>query len=248
MLFLKRILKEPAESGRTTVRKERRSDRRLAVGEQFPLKAVLSFDRRGGSVAPMSQRGWDWPGRLLNCSEVGARILLGPGALAAQGDFCELQLDLEGFKLAVPSRITNIRVERDGIHFGLKHDIGSAVVANAYRQLLEIVALGATLRLQSRTAKPDGSGLLVEQYGGDCQSRLKIWREKSGRKVTAFEFLLKDCLVRAAHGQPVEYLTNARHATPAKAEEIKRLLGWVVPNLAPAVPDDVRDFLRHYAG
>jgi hypothetical protein len=248
MLFFKRILQEPAESGRAIVRKERRSDRRLAIGLEFPLHAVLCFDRHGGTVAPMSPRGWDWPGRLLNCSEVGARILLGPGALAAHGDFCDLRLDLEGFRLTVPTRITNTRVERDGIHFGLKHDIERAAVAIAYRQLLEIVALGATLKLHSRTTKPDDSGYLMEQYAGGRQSRLTVWREKSDRKVTAFEFLLKDCLVRAAKGQPVEYLTNARPATPAKTVEIKRLFGWVMPNLAPTVPDDVRDFLRSYVG
>jgi len=249
MLFFKRILKEPAaEAGRAVVRKERRSDRRLPIGPQFPLQAVLSFDRRGGSLAPMSAPGWDWPGQLINCSEVGARIRLGAGALASRGDFCELQLDLEGFELTLPCRITNTRVERDGIHFGLKHDIERAAVAVTYRQLLEIVALGATLKLESRAVKPDGSGLLVEQYGGDCQSRLKIWREISDRKVTAFEFLLKDCLVRAVKGQPAEYLTDARQATPAKAVEIKRLFNWVLPNLAPTVPEDVREFLRQYAG
>jgi len=48
-------------------------------------------------------------------------------------------------------------------------------------------------------------------------------------------------------GWPAEYLTDARAATPAKAVEIKRLFNWVLPNLAPTVPDDVRDFLRHYA-
>jgi hypothetical protein len=247
MLFFKRILKEPAaEAGHAVVRKERRSDRRLAIGPQFPLEAVLSFDRRGGSVAPMSVRGWDWAGRLLDCSEVGARILLGPGALAGRGDFCELQLDLEGFKLEVPCRITNTRVERDGIHFGLKHDLADEATRNAYRQLLEIVALGAALKLQSRTVKPDSSGFLVEEYASDWQSCLKIWREVSDRKVTAFEFLLKDCLVRALRGQPAEYLMDASAATLAKVTEIRRLFGWVLPNLAPIVPDDVRDFLRQH--
>ena len=253
MAFFTRILQEPADvAGRAIVRKERRDVRRLAIDPEFPLKAVLSFDRHGGTVAPMGNpQGWDWPGRLINCSEVGARIRLGPAALAVRGDFCELRLSLEGFALSLPTRITNVRVERDGVYFGLKHGLDDEATRSAHRQLFEVVALGATLRPQSRKSKPDDSGYLVEPYAGD-DSRLTVWREPSDRKVAAFEFLLKDCLVRAARGRAVEYRSgsdaaNASQATPAMAEEIRRLFGWVLTNLAPAVPVDVRDFLRQSA-
>jgi len=252
MLFFKRILKEPA---RETVRKERRGARRLALNPEFPLKAVLSFDRRGGTVAPMSLAGGtDWPGRLLDCSEVGARIRLGPGALACRGDICELRLSLDGFKLTVPCRVTNLRVESDGIHFGLQHELANEAVRTAYRQLLEVVALGATLKLSSRKTRRDDSGYLMEEYlAGDGVSRLTVWREPADRKVSAFAFRLKECQVRAARGRPAEYLSGAnaataRPATPAQAGEIQRLFAWVASNLAAAVPEDARDFLRQHAG
>lgn len=252
MLFFKRILKEP-EAGSAIVRKERRSDQRLAINPEFPLKAALDFGGRGNTRPPMSeaQGGWNWKGRLINCSALGGRIQLGAAALAARGDICELSLSLENFKLMVPCRITNVRVERDGIHFGLQHVINDEGTRNAYRQFLEIVALGATLKPQFKKTKPDDSGYLVEQYVGGRQSRLTLWRNQSDGKVSAFEFLLKDCLVRAARGRLVEYLSGsdadaARPATPAKALEIQRLFNWVVPNLAATVPDDVRNFLRHY--
>jgi hypothetical protein len=245
MLFFKRILKEP-EAGRKVVRKERRGARRLPISAEFPLHAVLGFDRRGGTIAPMSTPGGvAWKGRLLDVSDVGARILLPPAALASRGDSCELRLGLGGFTLNVPCEVTNLRVEGDGVHFGLRHDLSNGDVQDGYRQLLEVVAFGATLRPQKKPAG-ETSGYLVEPYAGDG-SRLSVWREKTTRKVSAFEFELDDCLVRATKGRAAEHLIGGRPATPAKAVEIQRLFAWVVPNLAPVVPDDVRGLLRQYA-
>jgi hypothetical protein len=244
MLFFKRILKEP-EAGRKVAPRERRVSRRLPVGADFPVHAVLGFDRRGGTVAPIGVKGVAWKGRLLDVSDVGARMLLPQVALASHGDICELRLGLGGFKLTVPSEVTNLRVEGDGAHFGLRHDLTNEEVRDGYRQLLEVIAFGATLRLQKKSTSDD-SGYLVEQYAGDG-SRLTVWREKTARKVSAFEFQLEDCLVRAAKGRAAEHLAGGRAATPAKAVEIQRLFAWVVPNLAAAVPDDVRGFLRRQA-
>ena len=99
MLFFKRILKEPETH--VVVRKERRGLSRLPIHADFPLKAALGFDRRGGTVAPMGQPGGpEWKGRLRDCSEFGARIVLGPSALASRGDSCELRLSLNGFSVA----------------------------------------------------------------------------------------------------------------------------------------------------
>ena len=247
MQFFKRILKAPEPEVKGIAREERRSAQRLAINPKFPLKTALSF-----TDGDDTRQRRDWKGRLINCSAVGARIQLGPAALAVRGDYCDLKLSLEGFKLVVPCHITNIRVERDGIHFGLKHDIDDAATQNAYRQFLEIVALGATLKPKFKLSKPDESGYLVEQYAGDSQSRLRVWRDRADRKVAAFEFLLKDCLVRGAREQAVEHLdgtaTGAQPAAPNKAAEIQRLYQWVVPNLAPAVPADVREFLQYFAG
>jgi hypothetical protein len=245
MLFFKRILKEP-EAGRKVARKERRGARRLPIGAEFPLHTVLGFDRRGGTIAPMSTPGGvAWKGRLLDVSEVGARILLPPAALASRGDSCELRLGLGGFMLTVPCEVTNLRVEGDGVHFGLRHDLANEDVRDGYRQLLEVVAFGATLRLQKKPAE-DASGYLMEQYAGDG-SRLAVWREKTTRTVSAFEFQLEDCLVRATKSRAAEHLIGGKTATPAKALEIQRLFAWVVRNLAPAVPDDVRGFLCRHA-
>ncbi len=246
MQFFKRILKAPEPEVKGIAREERRSAQRLVINPEFPLKTTLSF-----TDGDDTRQRRDWKGRLINCSAVGARIQLGPAALAVRGDYCDLKLSLEGFKLVLPCHITNIRVERDGIHFGLKHDIDNAVTQNAYRQLLEIVALGATLKPKFKNPKPDESGFLVEQYASNWQSRLTVWRDKSDKEMTAFEFLLKDCLVRAAREQGLQYLNGtdaatARPATEVKAAEIHRLFRWVTANLPASVPADVREFLQYF--
>ena len=250
MQFFKRILKPPAEKVVETTRVERRSGKRIVINPQFPLRAILSFvgSDMNGNLMASKRTSWNWKGRLVDFSEAGARMQLAPSILAVSGDFCDLKLNLEGFALVVPCHITNMRVERDGVFFGLKHDITDDVTQNAYRQLLEIVSLGATLKLQFKKPQPDDSGYLVEQYASDQPSRLRVWRHQANQAVTAFEFLLKDCLVRAAVGHQMQYLAGcdpavARLASSTKSTEIHRLFHWVVPNLAPAVPKDVREFL-----
>lgn len=257
MHFFKRILKEPEPDPevKEVVREERRSKQRFALGPKFPLKTVLNLDAREKSGAPMghSRHGWNWKGRLLDCSELGARMQFNAAFNAAKGDAGGLHLELEGFELLLPCRISNLKEEGGGIIFGLKYEITDPAIANAYRQLLEIVALGATLKPHSRKTKPDESGYIVEQYASDWQSRLTVWRDPADKEMTAFEFLLKDCLVRGAQEQELQYLdgtdaATARPASDVKAAEIHRLFRWVTPNLPPAVPADVREFLQYFAG
>lgn len=251
MLFFKRILKEPEPAAPEVVREERRSQQRFALGPKFPLKAVLNLDQRDRSGAPMthSRHGWNWRGRLLDCSEAGARMHFNAAFNVTSGAAGGLHLDLEGFELFLPCHIRNIKEEGGGIIFGLKHDFPDAAVESSYRQLLEIIALGATLKPHSKKTKPDESGYLVEVYASDRPARLIVWRDKSDSAMAAFEFLLKDSLVRGAREQELEYVTAAdsRQAPAAKAAEIHRLFRWVTANLPPSVPADVREFLEYFA-
>jgi hypothetical protein len=259
MLFFKRILKEPepvvvANAAPPVPLVERRSVKRYAVNPQFPLKAVLSFVGRDDTGTPMSnsRHGWNWKGRLIDCSEQGARIQMGPTLSVAARDLCDLILTVDDFQLTVPCHIANIREHDGGMMFGLKHDITDVTTLTAYGQLLEVLALGSTLRQKSKTTKPDESGYLVERYVSDRPARLTIWRHPADASVSAFEFQLKDNLVRAAAGHGMQFLTGdgagARPATAARSLEIQRLFNWVLPNLATAVPEDVRKFLKHYVG
>ena len=254
MTFFKRILKEPEPAEVATPRIERRSVPRFTVSPQFPLKAVLSFIPRDESGAPMgnSRHGWNWKGRLIECSEVGARMQLGPGIRAATAENCDLKLSVQAHEISVPCHVANVTEQPEGVVLGLVHDLTDAAVRRDYLQLLEVVALGSTLTLQPKATQPDASGYLVEVYAGTRPSRLTIWRHPADQSVAAFEFQLQENMVRAAAGQGAEFLsdlagTGSRPASNEQCVEIGRLFTWVVPNLGPAVPEDVRAFLRHYA-
>jgi hypothetical protein len=254
MLFFKRILKEPAPppvaAGKVPA-VERRRMRRYVVNPQFPLKAVLSSSGRGDTASPTGQPKptWKWEGRLINCSTAGARIQMSPANKVGARDLCSLRLMVEEFQLTIPCHISNITEEKEGVVFGLVHDITEEGTRKAYGQLLEVLALGSTLKLQIKSSEPDATGYLVEHYSSDRPARLTVWRLPAGGGVVAFEFLLKDSLVRVVAGQEVEYrdASDGRKAPPARALEIKRLFHWVVPNVAESVPEEVRRILKHHA-
>lgn len=233
---------------------ERRGDERFPVHPEFPLKAVLSFIGRDDTGVPMSdsRHNWSWKGRLIEFSAAGASVQMKPGVRAVEGDDCDLMLTVEDLEVTVSSRISNIRDEPEGPVFGLQHAIDDEAVWTAYRKLLEVVSLGASLAPHFRLTEPDDSGFLPEQYAGEWGSRLTVWRQPADESVVAFEMQLNDGVVRAAAGQGVEYLaclsaTESRPASDIEEGRLRRLFQWVVPNLGTGVPDDVREFLKLYA-
>lgn len=245
----------PAEAaaGPVAPAEERRRHARFAINPDFPLKAVLSYVGRDDEGRPLSasRSGWHWKGRLIDCSEAGARIQLGPGLRAVIGENCDLRLNVQEFELVVPCHVTHIRETPEGTVFGVRHDITDETLRRDYHQFVEVMALASTLRLRTRTPKPDDTGYLVERYASSRPSCLTVWRRPEGGEVAAFEFILKDNLVRAAAGHGLEYFagdgTGSRAATAVRCLEIHRLFQWVVPNLPAAVPADVRAFLANYA-
>jgi hypothetical protein len=254
MLFFKRILKEPELAATAAPVVERRSEQRFKVSQDFPLKAVLSFIGRDESGAPLSntRHGWNWKGRLLDCSEEGARIQMGPAVKLQDGEPCDLKLSVQDYEITVPCHVTNLGETPEGVVLGLKHVTGDVATCEGYRQLLDVVALGSTLKLERQAKQPDAAGYLVEIYASTRPSRLTVWRHPADESVMAFEFVLKDNMVRAAAGQRVEYLsdldgTGSRPASTEKCLEIGRLFQWVVPNLPADMPEEVRGFLKHYA-
>lgn len=260
MAFFQRILQEPtsvppAVGGPAGVLPaiERRRAPRFPVSPAFPLRVVLNYIGRDDTGAPMSEsrHGWHWKGRLLDCSELGARMQLGPGHRAILGESCDLRLSIQDFEVVVPCAVTHLRANAEGVVFGLRHELAEGAAARDYRQLVEVIALGATLRLRTRTPRPDESGYLVERYASARPAALTVWRNPRDGSVSAFEFILKDCMVRVALGQGAEYFSGdesgAHRASAARCAEIHRLFQWVVANLSDAVPDDVREFLRYHA-
>ncbi len=253
MLFFKRILDVRTHSSGSA---NRRAASRFAVNPGFPVVAVLNIagrDEFGRSLSKSKRgTGWDSPVQLINLSTTGARLQVPLAVKAQRDDFCRLQLDVQGYQLVVPARIAHV-AEESGHHvFGLVLDLGAANTSAGYRQLIDLVALGSSLIL-TKSPQLDGTGYNLEEYTGEPASRLSLWRSLASGEVIAFEFQLKDCLVRGHDGSTsVECFTGtsaktAQPATPGQGEEIKRLFQWVVLNLAPAVPADVQEFLRQHA-
>lgn len=248
MTLFTSILQGPGSS-----QPERRLLQRFPINPAFPLTAALSCVGRDEAGAPMSasRHGWNWKGRLLDCSYTGARFQVGPGLRAVIDESCDLKLSVQEFQLVVPCHVKNIQEQDDGAVFGLEHDTMKDMTLAAYGQLVEVLALGATLKPRTKEPVPDSTGYLVEQFANDRPARLTVWREKTSRGVVAFEFLLKEHIVQAASGQPMEYLmgtevTGAEPVTALKAMEIHRLYTWVLPNLPADVPEDVKAFLQRY--
>ena len=95
------------------------------------------------------------------------------------GEPCDLKLGVQDFELTVPCHVANITAQDDGMIFGLKHDFTDEGAQAAYRQLIEVLALGSTLKERRKKSRPDESGYLAEQFANDRPARLTIWREQS---------------------------------------------------------------------
>lgn len=252
MLFFKRILdvrKSP------TISTERRVAARFAVSRRFPLQTVLNIsgrDEHGQLLKPKAGEGWDWPGRLVDLSITGARVQVPLTIIVQREDQGRLLLDMQGHKLEIACRIAHVSERREYALFGLELDLRAAGTHAAYSQLLDLVALGASLKL-TRPAARDRSGYLLEQYTGAPASRLSVWRLRTDKSIAAFEFQLKDCFVRGvADNDDLECfagsdVTKGRAVAPSQAEEIRRLYQWVVLNLNSTVPAEVRAFLLKHA-
>ncbi len=248
MLFFKRILSTRKAEPAT----DRRGTARYTLQAGFPLKTMIGVAGRDELGQVTGGRIIDWTGRLINLSGSGAQVQMPRTIIAERGDSCRLKLDMQGYVLTVPGSIAHVAERRDSLVFGLALDLAASSTAAAYRQLVEIVALGSTLK-QTKPLQPDDSGYLVEQFEGEPLSRLIIWRQMVGREIAAFEFRLKECVVRGLAGcDAVECFAgpearSASSATGVKRDEIHRLYQWVVLNLAPELPEDVRGFLRSHA-
>jgi hypothetical protein len=252
MFFFKNHHNDSELLARGGAQAEKRGKPRYTVSPEFRLNASLMIEP--GDIAPAAdegsgpQQGWSGKCRLLDCSEQGVRVQLEPSHKIPAGELRGLRLKVEEFDLNVPCRIANISEPAGGVIFGLMLDLENEATFEAYWQLLEAVVLGLSLKPHSKSAKPDDSGYLVEHYASHRPARLSIWRHPVDQSIAAFEFRLKRHLVRAVAGNHLECLHEPgnRPVSSVKREELQLLFSWMVSNLAPTMPQDVRELLLHY--
>ncbi len=252
MLFFKRILKAAIKPSAS---QEKRRSNRYAINPAFPLRSILSLtgrDNFGNALKASDNKGWDWKGQLINFSSTGARMELPPAALAAKGDDCNLKLILDRFQLIIPCRVAHVKEHRDYAVFGLELNLTQSETRLAYRQLVELVALGSSLKLV-KNDRTDESHYLVEQYGGKEGARLTIWRDPDQQRCAAFELKVKEYYIRGtAKNKKLQFFTTGeskvmRPLVASNSIEMTRLFQWIIPNLTDAVPADVQDFLKLHA-
>ncbi len=252
MLFFKRILQ--VATGNKASREKRRTNR-YDLNPAFLLRAVLCLtgrDNFGNSLRTSDNKGWDWKGQLVNFSSTGVRMALPPAALAAKGDDCLLKLSLDRYQLVIPCRVMHLKEHRDHMIFGLELNLTDSQTRQAYRQLVDLVALGSSLKLMKNN-RPDDTGYLVEQYGSKEDALLTIWRDAGLQMVAAFELRVKEYYIRGtSKNRKLNFLVADEYKVlkpvpVAMNPEMQRLFQWIIPNLTEAVPADVQEFLKLHA-
>lgn len=254
MLIFKRILNFKEEAVQAS---EQRQTIRYAVGPTFPFKTVLTLQAHDsdGHLVATDTTGRDWAGRLVNLSSTGASIQIHHAAAGARGEACYLRFSLDSYHLQLAGTIAHFRVYRDYALCGLQFAFPDFPTQKAYLQLLEPVAIGASLTpVDPKKIKQTTPDLHMEQFTGDSSALLTIWRSGAGGPLHSFDFRMNNYGVRWGTGMTeldTYGLTDPAgkkspvplRLTEAQQEEVRWLFCLAVPNLAKAVPMDVRKFL-----
>lgn len=253
MLLFKRILNFTRQK---VADSEQRGAERYAVGAAVQFKAAVRLARHdsAGRPDPRGRQGPDLPARVVNLSTLGASVQLPAGAEAHHGEDCLFRLDLDGYHLDIPGKVAYFRAFPDHATCGVAFAFDFFEVRKAYLQLLEAVAIGASLApVKADDIKPDATGLEREVYRGKEAAQLSVWRKEADGEIHRFDFRMNDYGVRWSLGE-TELETYAcgkgpgRKAvgtplTKAEHEEVSWLFCLAVPNLARSVQADVRKFL-----
>ena len=232
---------------------EHRLNQRYTPGAAFPLQAYLSLAK------------YDWrPAKVENLSGNGAGLLIAPGPNPVADQPARVQLVLGALKLEIDARLVHHQGRIKGIYCGVAYNFSDFPVQKAYLQLLQPIALGQSLKAVPTERITQNEPHLIKQvFRGESDSVLTVWLEKTmGTPLHRFEFQMQDyfCRAEAKTGVLEAYTREAADSFKGKLsnpvfdtsgglqDEIRQLFRWIVPNLSPAVPDDLRAVLQGFAG
>ena len=257
VLLFKRILNHAQSDAEPD---DKRQAVRYAVGPAFPFKAVVTLMAHDeeGNLLNDQRRAQAWAGRITNLSETGVNIQLHVSAIAHRGEACMFKLSHEDYLLEFPGTIAHFRVHQQYTSCGFSCNFPNAETRKAYFQLLEPISIGARLApVDPAKLVQDTAGLVKEQYQGISDAMLTVWRPASSSKIYCFDFRMNAYGVRwsegmaqvEAYGYSNQYLAGEKDApqyarlTRSEFKDVRWLFCLAVPNLAKAVPQDVRKFL-----
>lgn len=258
MLFFKKILHLSKEEPKPS---DKRGAPRYAVGPSFPFKLTMSFvaHDQDGCPIPGNLAGQDWAGRLRNLSATGASVQMHSAAIATRGEPCKFKLSLDGYLLEIPGTVAHFHCYPQYVLCGVNFEFPDIGTQSALRQVLEPVAIGASLEpVEPKKIKQDTPGLHKEQFKKEGKSMLTVWRPEPEGKIHSFDFRLNDYGVRWVKGMAelrtyvvdqTAFVSGSEephleyNLTEAQKETVHWLFCLAVPNLSKSVPADVRDFL-----
>jgi hypothetical protein len=257
VLLFKRILNSARPEEKSA---DKRKAPRYAVGAAFPFKAVLILPVHDEDGNPTGDKGntQAWGGRLVDLSETGANVQINAAAIARRGEPCSFKLGAADYQLEFAGTIAHFRTHPQHATCGFFFDFPNREIQKAYLQLLEPVSIGASLAVvDPKKVVQDTAGLAKEQYGGRANALLTVWRRVDARGIYSFDFRMNAYGVRWSEGMTeVEPYGLSKlnlkgektdspfmHLTPSELDDVRWLFCLAVPNLAKALPLDVRKFL-----
>ena len=252
--------------GGAFLKRDKRRAPRYPVGENFPVRGIISLcsrDNKGNPLPKESETWQNWSGRLVNLSDGGASIQLAASALAGRGQTCRFKLTLDGQQIEMPGQIAYFRTFTQYSLCGLSFTFPDETTHKTYLQLLEMVMIGASVEPAAKGLfQKDPQGMAKEIYQGKNKTRLSIWRNPSNGAVSHFEFRIHEHYMRGnaqtfkleidtvegANGraQPATATPPQKIATAHEAE-VRQMFRWVVTNLPKSVPGNVKKFLEMFA-
>lgn len=249
MLLFKKILNFKGGSGLG----DKRGATRYPAGAKIPLKAKVTLvgrDGEGHVLKANDARAMDWGGQILNMSTTGVSMRLHPAAMGERGENCRLKLELDHRIFELEGTIAHFWSGPQHATIGIAAIFPDAHSQKAFRQLVEPVAIGAGLTPVAGV-KQDVAGLKKEQYAGEDETVLNIWRDESGTVIQHFELVTHGYFIRGSAQTPGlqigSHTDPQAKLTPTQAAEVRQLYLLIVPNVAKAVPVEVRTFLERFA-
>jgi len=231
---------------------EKRLNLRYTLGPDFPLQATLHY------------AGRDYFPKVIDISSNGFGVLVAPGTTLAAGYHLRLTLVLGPHRLEIDARIAHLNVRDDGIYLGLGLVFGDFEAQKSFMQLMQPVVIGHSLQLMPPERVIQNEPMFTKQvFSGEPDSLLTVRAEKTlGHPLHSFDFRMHDYYCRGvlqkgrAEAYPLESMDphGVKLANPVFEtsgglhDEIHQLFRWVVPNLSNSIPDNVREFLRKFAG
>lgn len=228
----------------------KRSHPRHAVGDGFPLQAVLALaDDKDPGPRPDASRD-PLGGHVGNISLNGLSVVLPTSASLAAKQPLTVCLTIDHHSLEIPGLVVHFRVYDTHAVCGVEFELRDAKIQKTYYQLVEAVNLGASfVPVAGRARTPPGT--VRRSWRSAHKTVLTEWRATGNPAPERFELTLgKHTLAGQADRLGLVIQPRKKGAPPVPAamvSELRQLFRWVVPNLSKQVPADLRALMTRVA-